>query len=93
KPHVLDLSAIVPDGAKAVLFSIYATATEVGKLAGFRRHGNTYFYNASNSLTLIAGISTQYDMVCPISSDRKLDYQFGITTWIEIVFIVKGWWL
>lgn len=91
--HELDLSAIVPAGAKAVSLRLKVTdeLTVIG--AKFRKAGNS---NSLNIFDIITGVSN-YAIVehgcVALDENRKVEYNFFNTTWTEIYVIVKGWWL
>lgn len=88
-----DLSAIVPDGAKAVTLSVIFMANVAAATAYFRKDGNANDANVSALITQLANVVMQFDIVCPISTDRKLEYKFTNVNWLVILVTVKGWWL
>lgn len=90
--HELDLSAIIPDGAKAVLFRADFEATTIEKAVWFRKPGNTNTINMSIPWTQVATAEKKEDYTCPISTDRKLEYNFRPAAWLKFDFVVKGWW-
>lgn len=90
--HELDLSAIVPEHAKAVLLTMLLETTTLGEYGLFRRHGNTSGINTSTIRPQLSNIRMTSDLVCPLDSDRKLDYLFTAAVWTRIRVTVKGWW-
>jgi len=91
--HELDLSGIVPEKAKAVLFCLRFNAAIITGRFYFRKAGNVNVLNVSRGRVEVAGVDDSDDYVCPISSDRKLEYMFTYVPWTMIFFYVKGWWL
>jgi len=91
--HEFDLSAIVPAGAVAVLFLLRIQDDATDSYYCFRRNGNTRTYNCSRGGTWVANVFGYADHVCPLSSDRKIDYLFKNVVFTNIDFVVKGWWL
>lgn len=88
----LDLSGIVPEGAKAVVFLLYIDNALVGSPARFRTAGNANEVNTAQASTQVAGIPLVVDLVCPLSAARHIEYYFRAVVWINIFFTVKGWW-
>jgi len=91
--HELDLSAIVPENAKAVLLSVLATHLQASTLFIFREHGNANAINVSQGVTQVADMEYRCDFVTPIGPDRKIDYYTTAGVWEAFFVSVKGWWL
>lgn len=91
--HVMDLSAIVPAGAKAVTLRSDLWNADVGIHLRMRTLGNTNLYNVSSAITQVAGIIIYNDHIIPLDTDRKIEYIMPSTTWIAVNITVKGWWL
>jgi len=90
--HDLDLSAIVPAGAKAVLFSARLRNTGTTKWLQLRKNGNANSWNVAIALTQVAVLYYDADLVVPVDTDRKINYATSSTGWIDIRLTVKGWW-
>lgn len=90
--HELDLSGIVPAGAKSVLFKFFYMSTGASNICIFRTLGNTNDSNVSVAATQVANVLHSLDIVIPLDADRKIEYQFQSGTWLVAVFTVKGWW-
>lgn len=88
----LDLSAIVPEHANAVLLFCSMGCDQIGSRLRFRRDGNTAVYNVSEIRLQIVGIINAQDLVCPISANRKLQYRASVAVWGTLDILVKGWW-
>lgn len=89
----LDLSAIVPAGAKAVLLAIDINDTLIARVARFRRAGNVNTKNVSEINMQVSGIEITADLVCPVSAARHIEYNLTFAAWIKTDLTVKGWWL
>jgi len=91
--HELDVSAIVPAGATAVLLKYEFQGVAVDTTFEFRKDGNANAYNTAKIRAVIAGVVHYCDCVCPISTDRKLEYRQTGNPIININVVIKGWWL
>jgi len=90
--HDLDLSGIVPDGAKAVLLRIDLEDDAINSQLLLRKKGNANAVNMIESLTQVANQDYVVDAVCPCSDERYLEYKASNLVWTEIDIVVKGWW-
>lgn len=90
--HDLNLDHIVPAGANFVLFTVVASSAGVASWFKFRMKGNANGWNSSELRTQVAGILNSGDFVCPLDSNRKIQYQLRNVPWPVIYFTVKGWW-
>jgi len=91
--HDLNLSNIIPLGAKAVLFRVSLNDDETGTLLYFYKKGNTNSFNISVIRTIVAGLWHDRDGIVAVSSDRKISY-YGSNRVVDgITFVVKGWWI
>lgn len=91
--HDLDLSAIVPAGAKAVLIALSIASAYVNKDVKFRKNGVAPTPAISNSRTQVANIYYYTDNVVAVDADRKIEYLTTVPPWIAINIVIKGWWL
>lgn len=89
----LDLSAIVPDGAKAVLLVIGFCAISPGRTAMFRKKGNFNVSNLSELSTQLESVYIYADIVVPCSWNRKIQYKTDFFDVSGLYITVKGWWL
>jgi len=88
----LDLSGIVPAGAKAVsLFHRQNTGT-VLKHIYFRTKGNVNDKNVSKTFQQVANILRGKDHTIPLDADRKIQYESNIPIFSTCNITVKGWW-
>jgi len=88
----IDLSSIVPEGAKAVTFSLRIKTSGVGLAAEFRTKGNIKSFNMAGINPQVGGITHIADLIVPLKADRIIEYSmfgFGLQT---CHFNVKGWW-
>lgn len=91
--HDLDLSAIIPAGATAVLFAFEGENAGVAREAKFREKGNVNDKNRSRMIIQIAMVRLTGDFVCPLDANRFIQYNLSALGWLANVFTVKGWWL
>ncbi len=89
--YPLDLSAIVPDGAKSVLMRVNMTDNSVGSLISFSKNGNANFRNNDVLRTSVANIIEDDTVIVACDSDRKIQYSAtaGLT---GVQITVGGWW-
>jgi hypothetical protein len=89
--HDLDLSTIVPSGAKAVILEIQLYANTVGAYFYFRKNGNS-----NEGRIVVRYVSSgygNYDMVIvPVDSNRIIEYKLSADTSVGSV-TVSGWLL
>lgn len=90
--HDLDLSGIVPDKAKFVLFNIEIAQVATGKTFWLRKNGNVNTKNVSQLRTQAVGLTLVGDVVTPCDANRKVEYRADTGTWLVINVTVKGWW-
>jgi len=90
--HELDLSAIVPAGAKCVSMHIRALNTDVGKVIYLRQHGYTATFGTCSARIIVAGLDHAWYRPLGISTDRKIDYRMSIGGWTSVRFGFRGWW-
>lgn len=86
----LDLSGIVPTGAKAVALRVVITAG-TGKYILFRRNGNSNIINISQVTqgSLTSTLAAVGDLVVPCDANQVIEY-YGTGGTLEVT--VKGWW-
>jgi len=91
--HDHDLSAVVPAGAKAVLFQCFVRAPGVNMLFTMKKKGMGPAWYSARATTMVANLSTVEDLICACDTDRKIEYNATALTWTLIRLTVKGWWL
>lgn len=90
--HDLDLSAIIPSNATAVLIGGFFMDDAVGKSIAFRKSGQSLNINISAMLTQVATVWRQGDFIVAASPNQKIEY--NIITGMDSVFLViRGWWI
>lgn len=91
--HDLDLSSIVPAGAKAVLLRLIAVNSAADSYIGFRENGNSNGWNASYSASQVANVNFGADIIVSLSSSAVIEYFIENSgTWTSIDLIVAGYW-
>lgn len=89
----LDLSGIVPAGAKAVLLTVSLQDNEVNTYVSFRNGDNSNVYSKSKLTVQVADIFIEQDVVVPVPTDRVISYKTTNTTITVLNVTVKGWWV
>lgn len=92
-PHELDLSAIVPIGAKAVLLAVQITDDATGSYVLFKKNGNTNDFNGSFLRTQTVNIINENDMIVFCDTDRKVVYKASNVAFLKLSVAVRGWWM
>jgi hypothetical protein len=89
--HDLDLSSIVPTGAKAVLLFVQVNDDDGNNYVAFRKNGNTNSINISGAKGITANQTNSFDLTVPCDSNRIIEYATVNTTYTTINIVVKGW--
>lgn len=90
--HDLDLSGIVPAGAKAVALSVLIKDNAINSTFLLRKNGNTGGVNVSKMRTQVANLFHDGDCIVALDSNRIIEYYATSTVWTGIDITVKGWW-
>jgi len=90
--HELDLSAIVPEGAKAVHLVVMTMFGAVGRGLFLRNTSQIQPYNAAYCISTVGSVLQYFDITQSLDVNRKIDYKIEPTN-IFILITVRGWWL
>lgn len=88
----LDCSAIVPEGATAILFYMQALDDLPGSDFQLRKKGNVNPHNRSNLNIQAINLIIKGDFVCPCDENRFVQYRAKSTVWTQLYLLIKGWW-
>lgn len=88
----LDLTAIVPEHAKAVLFRIVLRSTAAGNYCAVRRKGYTQNKVASYVDVSVANMYEREDIIVGIDTDRIVQAVKQQAQINAMLIVVKGWW-
>ena len=88
----LNLSSIVPAGAKAIWLAVRIKDAVVGTLAKFRKNGLTNAINITQMATQVASQDLYDDPVVVCDSARVIEYNIAAAM-DEIDLTVKGWFI
>lgn len=88
----LDLSGIVPAGAKTVQLFVIVIDDTVGRNFQFRKNGNSNEYNHTVARSYVANVASYCDMTVSCDTDRKIEYKASNVAWSGIGIVVRGWW-
>ncbi len=89
--HDLDLSSIVPAGAKFVLMKIYVQDDAAGSYVQLRKNGNTEIFNAFTCRTQVANQVNEQDGWVACDTNRVIEYRTANLTYTAIYLRVRGW--
>jgi hypothetical protein len=90
--HDMDLSGIVPVGAKAVFIIGHLQGNAVDWKISFRKKGNVNEIVHSGMETLRAGVERHRSSVVALDANRKIQYKVDDEAWDILDLAVKGWW-
>lgn len=91
--HELDLSGIIPAGAKGVCFWFDGYSDTVESHVMFRPKGWTHLGNGSDAIAQVAGVLIRYEFTLGLGADRIIEYAFHTSDWEWLGLVVKNWWL
>lgn len=91
--HDLDLSAIVPANAKAVLGYMIVKDDSVDSYFQVRTNGHVHAISRSGIRTQVANVFNDGDVVMYPDANRKIEYRCSAGDWTRIYLHIKGWWL
>lgn len=89
----LNLSAIVPAGAKYVLFAIIMRDDAAGSTFQIRKNGNANDFNVLAARTQVANVYVDYRGIVECDTNRVVEYKATNLTWTEIYVHIDGWWV
>lgn len=90
--HNLDISAIVPATARAVLWRGQVEGNGADWLVLFRKYGDTNEINVCCLETLRANIARCRLCVGAVDHNRIIQYKIDNQNWTTINLVVRGWW-
>jgi hypothetical protein len=89
--HDLDLSAIVPAGATAVVVLVYILDNAAGSEFDLKKAGVTLPIDGIGGVLPIFNQHMLFSGIVDCSIDRKIQYWATNTTWTDIYLVVTGW--
>ena len=91
--ELVNLSAIVPAGAKAVHLLVMVADGVSDSHLQFRSNGNDGIYEVAVIRTQVANLVNDADLIVKCDSDRKIQYEGSNLTFTTIQIVVKGWFM
>jgi len=88
----MDLSAIVPAGALAVLIKFGGYRADIVTNFQLRKKGNSNEYNVSTINMQVENVWVYADLIVPLPPSRIIQYK-QYQVWNESNLTVKGWWI
>jgi len=90
--HDLDLSAIVPKTARAVLLVGHVEGNAVDWEIEFKKYGQTNDINHGGMETLRANVERCRIMIVAMDNNQKVQYKVDNQNWTTLDLAVRGWW-
>lgn len=91
--HDMDLSAIAPAGAKAVLICGEVEGAGTDWEIRFRKNGNTNEINSCDMETIRANVERHRSMIVACDTNRVIEYKVDNQAWTTINLVIRGWWI
>lgn len=91
--HLLNVSGIVPDGARCVLYRVQLKNNLVGKNVFFRPPGHAGTATGWQFKNRIANVAWWGEFCVPIGDVRFVEYWMTAGGWTVINLKIAGWWL
>lgn len=91
--HDLDLSAIVPEGAYAIIVSVWVRHVTANRDIKFRKKGNSNWYNVFPVNALVANMTEYAQGKVFCNAGRVIEYITHNSTYAIIDLVVDGWYL
>jgi len=88
-----DLSGIVPKNAVAVVLFMLLNANAANASMSFRKNGNTNVYNIQQVYTQVVDQLATYQVLIPLKSEAKVDYNASVDTWAVLYVAINGWFV
>jgi len=88
----LDLSAIVPAGAKAILLKTQLQSANPGDKIQYRKKGNSNEINTCGCEALRANVIRTRLGLTAIDANRVIQYNADDISWTTLNIVVRGWW-
>ncbi len=89
----LDLSGIVPAGAKAVNLKLFVVDDAVSSTLQIRKNGNSNEVAGLAVSTQVSGVGIFGFGSISCDTNRVVEYNAANTTWTTIFITVLGWWI
>lgn len=90
--HDLDLSSIVPAGAKAVFIIGHVEGNGIDWTIMFRKKGNTNEVNHGGMETIRANVERHRSSIVALNTNRVIQYKADNQAWATLDLAVRGWW-
>jgi len=87
----LDLSAIVPEGAKAVYLTGRIRDNLVDSQLAFKKNADASGFHGNRVYTQLANQYNSFQFIVPVDSSRVIQYYATNTIWDSIDIVINGW--
>lgn len=91
--HDLDLSGIIPEGVKVVLFTIEMNTAASRQRVAFMKKGQINTLNIAYALTQVANMPIVHDLFVVPDSSRFIEYQGSSGVWNTLSMTIRGWFV
>lgn len=90
--HELDLSSIIGEGAKAVLFHLRGSSSDISGCVRLKNKSQAGIATHCTLRLQIAGHSIAGHYIIAVGADRIIEYKIENIVWTLLILTVKGWW-
>lgn len=90
--HDLDLSSIVPAGAKAVFIVGHVEGNGIDWTIMFRKKGNTNEVNHGGMETIRANVERHRSSIVALDTNRVIQYKADNQAWATLDLGIRAWW-
>lgn len=91
--HDLDLSAIIPAGAIAVLIIIEYYLSTLGYLINFRKNGNANERNIAQIRPTVQDVWSSQQIIVSLDANRIIEYKITGDAFGGLNATISGWWI
>ena len=88
----LNISAIIPVSAKAILLEFDIETVNREKHIRIRKYGNANEANHQDIETFNGGIHQSGSVIVAVDHNRIIEYNIDTATWTELDMVIRGWW-
>ena len=89
----LDCNAIVPAGAKAILFYLHVSDDAIGGEFYLRKNGNLWTINWGGVINSVANQAFPAHIIIPCDANRVVEYRGTSKAWTAIAIAICGWFI
>ena len=88
----LDISAIIPVSAKAILLQFDIETVNQAKHIRIRKYSNANVINHQDIETFNGGVHQSGSVIVAVDHNRIIEYNIDTATWTELDVVIRAWW-